>query len=87
MYCLHYSSIIVTFVTSTLTYNHTSSSVEEGFNVVAIGMTMDFDCIKVEVLASILVPTIEIVCSSLIVILRSIRLIVPLECALSFTRG
>jgi hypothetical protein len=48
---------------------------------------MDFDCIKVEVLASILVPTIEIVCSSLIVILRSIRLIVPLECALSFTRG
>jgi hypothetical protein len=75
---------VVAFVTSTLTSIPTSFDAKEGFNVMATRTTMDFNCTKIKLSTSILIPTTRIVCSSLTFVPKNVISIAPLECTLIY---
>jgi len=60
--------------------------VVKGLGVIAVGMIMFSNYIEIKVITSIPVPTIKFVPSSLTIVLKSVKLVAPLECALASAR-
>ncbi len=89
LYCLHYFSIIITSITSTissLTFNSASSDTVQELGTLVARTIVDSSYIEIEASPSIPIPTIGALCLFLTIVLESVKLVTSLENALTFTR-
>jgi len=81
---LHYYSIIVIFHNPTLTFSPKSYVAVIKLNVVAARTAVDLDYTRIKILSSIWDSTIGLARSSLTVVLKNIKLAIPLEIVITF---